>query len=201
MRMKNVVESLFPLIRRLVLGELVRSEGENVHIHELARRVGKEAKSVYNELKNLEAVGIVSSRRMGNQVHYSLNPKCPIYPELKMLILKTVGLADVLREALKPLATKIKVAFIYGSFARGEERVDSDVDVMVIGDVSFGEVVSALVPAQEQLQREVNPTVYPPAEFREKLASGKHFLTAVMGAEKIFLVGDERELEQLGGRR
>ncbi len=201
MRKKNIVESLFPLIRRLVLGELVRSKGESIHIHELARRVGKEAKSVYNELKNLENSSIVTSQRVGNQVHYSLNPACPVYPELRMLIIKTVGLVDVMRDALKPLAKKIKVAFIYGSFARGEERADSDVDVMVIGDVSFGEVVSALVPAQEQLRREVNPTVYPPAEFREKLASGKHFLTAVMGAEKIFLVGDERELEQLGGRR
>lgn len=162
---------------------------------------GKNPTQLLRELKKLERAGIANSKRIGKQVHYSLEPACPIYPELRMLIIKTVGLADVLREALKPLVMKIKVAFIYGSFARGEERTDSDVDVMVIGDVSFGEVVSALVPAQEQLRREVNPTVYPPAEFREKLASGKHFLTAVMGAEKIFLVGDERELEQLGGRR
>ena len=173
---------------------------EGSYVRELARRTGLNTNGVQRELRNLKAVGIVRSQRQGNQVQYSLNPQCPIYPELKMLIIKTVGLADVLRDALKPLATRIKVAFIYGSFARGKERADSDVDVMVIGDVSFGEVVSALVPAQEQLRLEVNPTVYPPAEFREKPASGKHFLTAVMGAEKIFLVGDERELGKLGGR-
>ncbi|MCD6283129.1 nucleotidyltransferase domain-containing protein [bacterium] len=195
--MKNVVESLFPLIRRLLLGELVRAEGESVHIQELARRVGKEAKSVYNELKNLESAGIVISQRQGNQVQYSLNPQCPIYPELKMLIIKTVGLADVLRDALKPLAAKIKVAFIYGSFARGKERADSDVDVMVIGDVSFGEVVDVLYDTQKVLSREVNPSVYPVAEYLEKRAAGHHFIKEVIEGAKIFLIGDADELAEM----
>jgi len=200
MKQKSLMQSLFPSTRRLVLGELVRSEGTDFSINELARRVGKETKSVYNELKNLENSGVVVSKRVGNQVHFSLNTRCPIYPELKMLLIKTAGVADVLRDALQPLVDCIEVAFIYGSFARGEEVAESDVDVMVIGDVSFGDAVSALMPAQEELRREVNPTVYPAAEYREKLAAGHHFVNAVKDMVKIYLVGDERELEKLGGR-
>jgi predicted nucleotidyltransferase len=103
----------------------------------------------------------------------------------------------VLREALAGLAEQIAVAFVYGSLARGEGQANSDVDVMVIGDVSFGEVVSALQLAQKTIGREVNPSIYPEREFRAKLQARHHFLTAVMTAPKVFLVGGENELKRL----
>jgi predicted nucleotidyltransferase len=117
---------------------------------------------------------------------------------LRGLLLKTAGVADVLREALAPLAAGISVAFVYGSVARGEERRASDVDLLVVGDASFAAVAQALAPAQRRLGREVNPTVFTPAEFRQKLTAGHHFLRSVTGREKLFLFGNEHDLRRLG---
>jgi hypothetical protein len=116
-------------------------------------------------------------------------------------MVKTTGVADVLRAALAPLAAEIWAAFIYGSVAKLVQRNGSDVDVMVVDEPTFGEVVSALGNAQETLAREVNPTVYSPTEFSSKLKGGHHFLTGVIGSEKLFLIGDEHELARLGAKR
>ena len=111
--------------------------------------------------------------------------------------MKSAGVADALRIALAPLARRIRTAFIYGSVARGRERRASDVDVLVIGDVSFSETAEALGRTQEAIGREVNPSVYPPVEFRAKLAARNHFLGSVLKSKKIFLIGDQRELGRL----
>lgn len=198
MSTKGIAESLLPRTRRLVLRELVAGTDAGIHLRELARRTGLDPTGVQRELQNLQASGIITRKRAGKQDHYRLNPQCPVYHELRMLILKTVGLVDVLKRALEPMSNRITVAFIYGSVARREERGSSDVDVLVIGDVSFADVVSALSPTQETLGREVNPSVYPPDEFSKKLADGHHFLKTVMAGEKLFLIGDESELERLG---
>jgi predicted nucleotidyltransferase len=191
-----MLDWLFPQVRAAILGRMMLN-GRARYARELARELGVNHASVRRELNGLAEAGILTRERSGNRVHYSLNPACPIYPELKMLLIKTVGLADVLREALQPLAGRIKMAFIYGSFARGEERVDSDVDVMVIGDASFGEVVHAIYDTQKTLRRDVNPSVYPVAEYLEKLAAGHHFVTEVLKGEKIFLIGDDHDLAEL----
>ena len=115
-------------------------------------------------------------------------------------MVKTAGVADVLREALMPLG-RIRTAFIYGSFAKGSERADSDVDVLVIGEASFSEVVDALASAQESIGREVNPSVYPVEEFVTKVADGHHFVTSLAGEPKIFLIGDEDVLGRLAEKR
>jgi len=105
-----------------------------------------------------------------------------------------VGVADVLREMLAPLAERIRVAFVYGSIASGEERAGSDVDLMVVGEAKFGDVVSALAPAQQALRREVNPNVYPTLEFRKKTAAGEPFLKRVLAGRRIFVLGGEDDL-------
>jgi predicted nucleotidyltransferase len=110
------------------------------------------------------------------------------------------GAADVLRTALAPLDNRIRVAFIYGSLARGQERAASDVDLLVVGEVAFGEVVGALADAQARLQREVNPTVYRPEEFCRKLSAGHHFLRSVLKREKVFLIGDPGQVSVIRGR-
>lgn len=153
--------------------------------------------TVQRELGFLARAGIVRRTVRGRQVYFQANPDCPIYPELRGLIVKTVGVADALRVALAPLAARIRVAFIYGSVARATERRASDVDVMVIGDVSFAETAEAFAVAQKAIGREVNPSVYPPHEFRTKLAAKHHFLRSVLKGGKIFLIGDERELGRL----
>lgn len=133
----------------------------------------------------------------GRQVYFQANAECPIYSELRGPIVKTAGVADALRMALAPLAGDIRVAFIYGSVARGKERRASDVDIMVIGEVSFAEAAEALARAQDAIGREVNPSVYPPDEFRAKLGARRHFLLSVLKGEKIFLIGAEHELARL----
>lgn len=197
----NLSGTLFGKTRRAVLSLLYSHTDESFYLREIARAAGVGLGAVQRELARLSDAGIIRRTVRGNQVYYRANPECPIFAELQSLVVKTAGVGDVLRAALTSLATRIQVALIYGSFARGKERRGSDVDLLVVGDVTFAEVVSALGEAQETLGREINPTVYPPAEFRSKLGEGHHFLTSVSKEPRIFLIGDEHELERLAKKR
>ena len=193
--------ALFGQTRRAILALLFGHPDQSYYLRQLVRSAGLGLGAAQREVKRLSEAGIIRRTVNGNQVFYQANPDCPIYGELKGLMVKTSGVADVLRAALVPLAGQIRVAFIYGSVAKLAQKSGSDVDVMVVGEPTFGEVVSAVGNAQETLAREVNPTVYSPTEFRSKLKAGHHFLTAVIGSEKLFLIGDERELARLGAKR
>lgn len=193
----SLADSLFGETRKAILALFYGHVDESLYVRQIVRIVGAGIGIVHRELERLTNAGIINRENRGNQVHYSANKDCPIFEELRGLVVKTFGVADVLRAELVPLAKRIKAAFIYGSFANGTQNHASDVDVMVIGEVSFTEVVEALAPAQEKLRREINPTVYPPEEFGKKLAAGHHFLSSVIKGEKIFLVGSERELAGL----
>ncbi|TKJ38470.1 ArsR family transcriptional regulator [candidate division TA06 bacterium B3_TA06] len=189
---------LFGKTRRAILALFYGHPDESFYIRQVMRITGVGFGVVQRELGRLFKAGILERRTIGRQIHYSANKDCPIFEELKNLVMKTFGLADVLKAALIPLAARISAAFIYGSFAQGRQNSSSDVDVIVIGEVGFSEVVEALTPAQEKLRREINPTVYPPDEFRSKVAAKHHFLSSVLKGEKIFLVGSARELAGLG---
>ena len=193
--------ALFGQTRRAILALLFGHPDQSYHLRQLVRSAGVGLGAAQREVKRLSNAGIIRRTVSGSQVLYQANPECPIYGELKGLMVKTTGVADVLRAALAPLAAQIRVAFIYGSVAKLAQRNGSDVDVMVVGEPTFGEVVSAVGNAQETLAREVNPTVYSPTEFRSKLNGGHHFLTAVIGGGKLFLIGDKRELARLGAKR
>src|SRR6266513_1408267 len=136
--------------------------------------------------------------RRGNQVYYRANRENPIFEELKSILAKTSGIRDILLEGLARLADRVKLAFVYGSIARGEEKASSDVDLMVVGSVSFKDVVAALSEIDRKLGREVNPTVFGLREFHEKLAAKNHFLSTVAKEKKLFVIGDEREFRRLG---
>jgi predicted nucleotidyltransferase len=139
-------------------------------------------------------------RVQGNQVLYQANSQSPIFSEIKSLITKTVGIHDAIRAALASLGSEIQVAFVHGSVARQNERANSDVDLMVLGNAPFSEIVSALGPAQRELGREINPTVFPVSEFRSKSAAGNHFLRSVMKEKRLFVLGTENELAKLALR-
>ena len=149
----------------------------------------------------LAEAGIVERRRVGNQVQFRASPTCPIYEDLRNILKKTVGAADVLRDALAPLSGRIRAAFVYGSIARGDERAGSDLDLLIVGEAGFAEVVAALAPAQALLRREVNPNVYPALEFRKKIAAGDPFLKRVLADRKIFIVGGEDDLGKPAAHR
>lgn len=190
-------EILFGKTRQAVLSLLYGHADESFYLRQIVRVTGGGMGAVQRQVNALVDAGLVTRSSKGKQIYYQANCNSPVFEELKSIIIKTAGIGDNLRIALAPMAQNIDCAFIYGSFARGEETTDSDVDVFVIGRVAFSEVVAALSPVQGMLGREINPTVYPASEFREKLAKKNHFIKSIMVGEKIYLIGDELELKKL----
>lgn len=190
--------ALFGQTRRAVLALLYGHPGEEFYLRQVIRAAGVGQGAVQRELKRLVEADLVLRRTHGNQVFFRANPGNPVYKELHSLFLKTAGAADVLRSALAPLSDRVRFAFIFGSVARGDERKASDIDLMVVGDVSFSEVAGALGPAQQKLGREVNPTVFTEDEFGKRMEEKQHFVRSVMKREKVYLYGSERDAGQLG---
>jgi predicted nucleotidyltransferase len=153
------------------------------------------------ELNLLADAGVLSRKPVGNQVHFQADTRCAIYDDLRNLLKKTVGVVDVLREALAPLADKIDAAFVYGSVARGDERAGSDVDLMIIGEAKFADVVQALGQAPDALRREINPHPFPASEFTRKLRAGEPFLERVLADKKLWVIGGEDDLGKLAAHR
>ena len=193
----NLSQTLFGKTRRAVLSLLYSQVDDSFYLRQIVRAAGVGLGAVQRELKQLSDAGIIQRIVRGHQVYYQANPRCPVFAEIKSLVVKTVGVGAALQAALAPLGDRVNVAFIYGSIARSGEHRDSDVDVLVVGKATFSEIVSSLSEAQKTIGREINPTVYPPAEFRSKVAAGHHFLTTVLKGPMLFLIGDARELARL----
>lgn len=187
--------------RSSVLGALLLRPEASLHVRELARLTGVSPGSLHRELRALADVGLLLRQETGRQVYYRANQQCPVFEELAGFLRKTAGLVDVLREALLPLAGKIERAFIYGSMARGTEHAHSDVDLMVIGDLEFADVVLALAPAQATLRREINPTVFSHREFERKLKQVDGFTAQVWNGPKLWVAGEPGADETRVGRR
>jgi DNA-binding transcriptional ArsR family regulator len=199
---KSPLDALLTRTCQGILAETLSSEsGRAVYLSDLARRLRVPPSSLQRELRSLVSAEILVSRRDGNRVYFQANSACPFLPELRGLVAKTVGIAVVLQQALGSLAGRITVAFIHGSVAESTERSASDVDLLIVGNVGMRAVSSALEDSQETLQRPVNPTVFTVDELRAAVHAKKHFLTAVLGKPKLFVVGSERELEEALGER
>jgi predicted nucleotidyltransferase len=191
---------LFGQTRSALLAMLYGHADQSFYLRQLVRAVGAGNGALQRELKHLTEMGLIVRTAQGNQVLYRAKSQSPIFSEIKSLMSKTVGIHDVIRLALASLGTEIQIAFVYGSVARQKERADSDVDLMVLGDAPFSDVVSALSPAQKALGREINPTVFPVSEFRSKLVAGNHFLRSVMREKRLFVLGTEHELAKLASK-
>ena len=188
---------LFGKARRGILSLFFSRPEETFYLRQIVQLTVIGLGPIQRELKQLSDAGIIMRKAHGRQVYFQANGECPIFNELKSIVIKTVGIGDALRSALAPIADRISVAFIYGSFADGKGKEESDVDVLIIGDVTFGEVVNAFQEAQNVIGREINPTVYPAGEIRSKIAENKHFLKSVLNGPMIFLIGDKNGLERL----
>jgi len=197
----SLAGALFGKTRLAILSLLYSRTGEEFYTRYILRIANTGHGAVQRELKHLSDAGIIRRTVQGHQVYFQANPDSPIFHELKSLILKTAGISDVLRSGLAQSADQIKVAFIYGSIAKGEEGPRSDIDLLVIGNIAFSDVVANLQLAQKMLGREVNPTVYPLSEFRSKLRAKHHFLTSIFKEPRIYLIGDENELRRLAAKR
>jgi predicted nucleotidyltransferase len=186
-------ELLLGRTRLAILSLLLIQPERRLYLRQIHRLLGAGKGAVQRELAKLESVGILSKTREGNLAYFQANRGCPVFADLRGLVEKTAGIAGFLRTALLPLADSIDYAFLFGSVARGEDRSESDIDLMVIGTASFLEVVGAVSPLQERLGRQINPTVFTPTELRERIDQGDPFLTRVMSETKTDLIGGSRD--------
>lgn len=196
---QSLASLLLPEHRRRILGLLLLRPDEALHGREVARRTGLPPGSAARELNRLAEVGLLIRESSGNQRLYRANRSSPVFVELASILRKTSGLADVLKKALKPAADNLRLAFVYGSMASGRAVAASDVDVMLIGKISFAEAMKLLSVNEQLLGREVNPSVFSVAEFKRRAAS-EAFLQDVLSKPKIFLIGSDDELARLAGR-
>lgn len=189
-------ETLFGRTRGAVLSILYGHVGKGFYLRQLARLTNIALGPVQREIRQLVEAGLVSKKTIGTQTLYSANLDSPVFREIKGLVTKTVGMHDVVAEALSSLRDEINLAFVYGSVARSSEREHSDVDVMVVGKVDFDAIVEKLRDAEKTLNREINPTVYSIREFSKKLRG--NFLKTVLAEKKLFIIGDEDDLRDPG---
>jgi predicted nucleotidyltransferase len=197
----GLADLLFGRTRGAVLALLYGRADQSFYTREIAREVDGSVGAVQRELENLSRVGLILRKSVGSQVFYQANRDTPIFPEMRALINKTIGIVSVLRSALRPLSKQVVAAFVYGSVAREEQTAQSDVDLMVVGKATLDQVLSRLSTVEKSVGRPINPTVYSVAEFKSKRAARNHFLTSVLKGPKVFLVGDEDELRKVGGVR
>jgi DNA-binding transcriptional ArsR family regulator len=191
--MTTLAHFLLGQTRSAVLGTLLLRPEAALHVRELARLTGVSPGSLHRELRALADMGLLLREEEGRQVYYRANTQCPVFEDLAGLLRKTAGLVDVLREALAPIADKVEEAFVYGSMARGTEHAHSDVDLLVIGNLEFADVVLALAAAQGTLRREINPTVFTRAEFERKRKQGDSFVAQVWRGPKLRVLGSDKD--------
>jgi DNA-binding transcriptional ArsR family regulator len=199
--MRNVrpLDALLPKTRQGILAAMLVQPEKTWYVSELARRMRVPSSSLQRDLQGLTKAGILKTHRQGRMVYYQANTDSPVFPDLRGLLLKTAGLTDVIADALKPLADKVRYAFIYGSIAIGQERSDSDIDLMVVGSVSPADLALPVRRARELLNREINPTVYTLSEFNKKRGAKEHFLTQVLTKPRLNVLGNEDELGKAAG--
>ncbi|HEX7981792.1 MAG TPA: nucleotidyltransferase domain-containing protein [Gemmatimonadaceae bacterium] len=191
----SIADALFSRTQQRVLAVLFGNTGRSFYASEIIARAQIGSGAVQRELARLEASGLATSERIGNQKHYRANEQSPVFEPLRELVLRTTGLADVLREALAPLAPRLVAAFVFGSMAKREDNASSDVDLLVVSEtLTFAELFGALEGAGQQLGREINPTVYSPREITTLRRKRNSFVEGVMAQPKIWIFGDEDAL-------
>ncbi len=194
---KDMVTVLFPGTKRKILALFFLNPDQEYYFSEVVRLTGTRQGVIQRELKNLTEAGILTSEKRGRQKFYTVNRKHPIFRDLRNIIFKTFGVIGQIREALEPMAKKIKVAFVYGSFARGEEVADSDIDLFIIGKAPLDEIVSELTKVEKAIGREINPSLFSKTEFKKKYSQKNHFIRSMAKTEKEFIIGTEDELSRL----
>jgi len=191
----SLADALFPKGRQRVLAVLFGNPGRSFYANEVIALAQSGTGAVQRELAALSAAGLLTVTKQGNQKHYQANANAPVFTELRGLVLKTMGLADVLKVALAPLAPQIDLAFIYGSVAKQQDTAHSDIDVMIVSsNLGYADVFGALEGAATTLGRKVNPTLYTPAELAKRISLDNAFVTRVLQQPKIWLIGNEEQL-------
>jgi len=191
---ENLSSALFGKVRREVLALFFSHPDESFYLRQIIRMTGVGQGAVQRELKRLTEAGIIKRTGRGRQVYYQVRRTCPIFKELRSLMTKTAGLADILRQALAPLANQIETAFVYGSQADGTAGARSDVDLMIVSDCDKLVLHRAISRAEEHLNRTVNYTVLDQREFDRRREEKGGFLDRVLSGDMIFIVGKIRDV-------
>lgn len=186
---------LFPGYRSRVLGLLLLHAENQYHVREIARLTNTTAGTLHRELSKLAKAQILHREISGNQVYYQANRDLSIFNELVSIFKKTSGLTDVLLSALEPLIDKIEAAFIFGFVAKGTENLGSDIDLLIIGDIDYTEVVTALYSAQSSLGREINPKLYSKTEWKKQLTKQDAFIQEILANSKLFIIGNLNDIK------
>ena len=195
-----MLQELFSSQARIaILGLFLLNPSDRFYMREVATRSSQPIRAVQRELARLEAAGLLSHTMDGNRKYYQINKNCPIFPELKAIFLKTFALGDILRQHLSGVKRDIIVAFIYGSYAKAQETATSDIDLFVVGDITASELSKALSPTKEGLGREINAIAMPLRELKAKVKAQNHFVLSVLSEPKLFLVGDNDDIESITG--
>ena len=191
----STANALFPKVRQRVLALLFGVPGRSFYANEVIGLVQSGTGAVQRELSALSEAGLITVRKQGNQRHYQANIDSPVFAELRGLVLKTMGLADVLHAALAPIAAQIDAAFVYGSVAKQQDTAHSDVDVLIVSSsLGYADVFGALEGAALQLGRKVNPTLYSREDVAKRIAKDAAFVTRVLQQPKIWLIGNDENL-------
>ena len=196
-KMKDISAVLFPGTKRKILALFFLNPDQEYYFSEVVRLTGTRQGVIQRELKSLADAEILNTEKRGRQKFYSVNRRHPIFSDLRNVIFKTFGVIGKVREALEPLGERIDVAFVYGSFARGQEASGSDLDLFLVGNIQLDELVGALSVVEDAIGREVNPMLFSVAEFKKKWSQKNHFLKSIAKLEKEYVIGSEDEFRRL----
>lgn len=199
--MSSLASVIFTDYRRRVLGLLLLNPQARYHVREIARLTGTVPGSVHRDLTLLASAGLLIRQAVGKQVYYQANQACPVYEEVSSILRKTSAMGDVLANALMPLINSIDVAFIFGSIANGSETTHSDVDVLIIGDVTLTQIVDAFYSTQNLLKRDINPKIFNKKEWQQMLTKKDAFVKEILIKPKLFIVGSANDLKKLAGQK
>ncbi len=195
----SIGDALFTKTQQKVLGLLFGKPDRSFYTNEIMRLASMGRGTISRELDKLVQAGLLTVTRTGNQNHYQADVSCPVYAELVSIVRKTFGVADQIKDALKPLYDSIDLAFVYGSMAKGGSSNTSDVDLMLVGkELSYGAVMELLMPLEESLQRKINPTIYDGKDFIRKLNEGNSFVSRVMEQRRIMIKGSDDDIGKTG---
>ena len=199
MRNSPILEALFPDVRARILAALLLPPEKRWFLTGLAQHLGTQPSSLQREVEALSRAGLLEQTKDGRRVYFQADMASPVFSDLKGLLEKTAGLVPILREEVEAFGERIQLAFLYGSMARSEESSESDIDLMIVGDVGLSDLVPSLRRAERRFGRPVNPTVYSFSEFKTKARNHDHFLTTVLRGTKQFLKGNDGELAAVAG--
>ena len=190
----SLADALFTTTQQRLLALLFGHPSRSFFATELIELTGSGSGAVQRELMRLTSSGLVETTLIGRRKHYQANPESPVFEELRGLVVKTVAVAQPIRQALEPLVARISLALIYGSTAQGTDTASSDIDLLFVSNhLTLEEVYSVLIPVESQLNRSIHPTLYTSREFEDRRAAGSGFLTSVLGGDCLVLIGETDE--------